>query len=569
MDKSSSATTAPNLTLTNITLQGNTTTGNGGALALLAGTVNYKESTVSGNTAAKGAAIYMDKGSATEAPTLTLEKVNITENTASGSGGGIAIYSGTVTYKNSSLSKNTAENAAGIYIDNGTSTESPNLTLDNVTIKENTASNSYGGVYAGSSITLAGKNIIIKENTLSNGNSSNLYLKENKLLTVTANISGSSIGINKAFIPGQEPSASTPISFTQGYGLYNSSTPAIIFTSENDYAISLNSGEAVFAVSVGVIYNPTNYSFTTNLYTKDENNKYSFYPGSTKTFTLELNSTFTSGSTSKTLYYNYVDRELYEDLAFTKAAASSYKVTWSAAVYNGAIKVCDIEPVNISGGVSITIPASIIYEDTYTLKINYKYMGLSYNANYRVYGEKTVSNAAEIIPSLTENTTLTLTGTLSEENITSLKNALKTLGETNSNVKVTLDLSATDGITTIPREAFAFCTALQGIIIPEGITKSNLFAFRNCTSLSNVSLPSTYTEINQCDFYTCTSLTSITIPASVTLISYSAFEGCSNLENITFLGTTTQWDNVTKRTNWKLGIPATQVQCSDGTVSIE
>ena len=71
-----------------------------------------------------------------------------------------------------------------------------------------------------------------------------------------------------------------------------------------------------------------------------------------------------------------------------------------------------------------------------------------------------------------------------------------------------------------------------------------------------------------CAFYGCTGLTNITIPDIVTSIGESAFKGCSGLTSITFKGTIEEWNTVSKGTNWKAGIPATQVICKDGTVSI-
>ena len=81
-------------------------------------------------------------------------------------------------------------------------------------------------------------------------------------------------------------------------------------------------------------------------------------------------------------------------------------------------------------------------------------------------------------------------------------------------------------------------------------------------------LPSYITEINQYAFSGCSGLTSATIPDSVTSIGGSAFSGCTGLTSIKFNGTIAQWKAISKGTSWKYSVPATEVVCKDGTVSI-
>jgi len=55
----------------------------------------------------------------------------------------------------------------------------------------------------------------------------------------------------------------------------------------------------------------------------------------------------------------------------------------------------------------------------------------------------------------------------------------------------------------------------------------------------------------------------------VTFIDYDAFYDCTGLAGITFTGTKTQWKEIAKEINWNYHVPATEVVCSDGTVTIE
>ena len=127
----------------------------------------------------------------------------------------------------------------------------------------------------------------------------------------------------------------------------------------------------------------------------------------------------------------------------------------------------------------------------------------------------------------------------------------------------------TDGsVTSIGDSAFYRCTGLASIIIPDSVTSIGNSAFSYCNGLTSVTIPDSVTSIGNSAFYDCTGLTSITIPDSVTHIDDYAFNYCTSLTTINFNGTMEQWNAVSKGTNWKTNVPATQVVCTDGTVSI-
>lgn len=85
----------------------------------------------------------------------------------------------------------------------------------------------------------------------------------------------------------------------------------------------------------------------------------------------------------------------------------------------------------------------------------------------------------------------------------------------------------------IEDEAFAGCTELMQMVIPEGITVIGNSAFSKCTNLNDIVLPDTTTRIGAMAFYECTHLENISIPESVTSIGDSAFHGCTSLTHIT------------------------------------
>jgi hypothetical protein len=105
------------------------------------------------------------------------------------------------------------------------------------------------------------------------------------------------------------------------------------------------------------------------------------------------------------------------------------------------------------------------------------------------------------------------------------------------------------------------------LVIPEGVTHISDFAFFY-SAIKSVVILDSVTSIGENAFYGCSSLTSITIPDSVTSIGEGAFYKCSSLTSITFEGTVAEWNAITKGSNWNYNVPATEVVCSDGTVTL-
>ena len=96
----------------------------------------------------------------------------------------------------------------------------------------------------------------------------------------------------------------------------------------------------------------------------------------------------------------------------------------------------------------------------------------------------------------------------------------------------TVDIPKTiDGksVTSIGGGAFAWCSSLTSITIPNSVTNIGIYAFRECTSLKSVTIPNSVTSIDKWAFDGCTNLTSVSIPESVTSIGWSAFGACRSL----------------------------------------
>lgn len=106
-------------------------------------------------------------------------------------------------------------------------------------------------------------------------------------------------------------------------------------------------------------------------------------------------------------------------------------------------------------------------------------------------------------------------------------------------------------ITVVGENAFAKCTGIEKVIIPEGITTIENGAFSGCESLKTVLLPTTLrwlgnkpkmnqpayswqspTELPHDGVFQGTSITSINLPVGLTFLGKKAFQYCKNLAHI-------------------------------------
>lgn len=90
----------------------------------------------------------------------------------------------------------------------------------------------------------------------------------------------------------------------------------------------------------------------------------------------------------------------------------------------------------------------------------------------------------------------------------------------------------TYSVTSIDVEAFAFCSELTSVTIPNSVTHIGEYAFSSCYSLTNVKIGSNVTYINDGAFVQCTSLSNVEIPEGVSFIGASAFRYCVRFTSI-------------------------------------
>ena len=88
-------------------------------------------------------------------------------------------------------------------------------------------------------------------------------------------------------------------------------------------------------------------------------------------------------------------------------------------------------------------------------------------------------------------------------------------------------------VTSIGKDAFAQCRALQSLTIDDAATSIGDWAFDECYKLTTLSLGEKITTIGDYAFYDCRILNNVTIPQSVTSIGDQAFGCCYGMDSFT------------------------------------
>ncbi len=90
-------------------------------------------------------------------------------------------------------------------------------------------------------------------------------------------------------------------------------------------------------------------------------------------------------------------------------------------------------------------------------------------------------------------------------------------------------------LTEIGVRAFSECNALTGISIPDSVQKIEERAFYKCSALTTLKLPENdnFTSIHEYTFAYCSSLKAASVPVSVTNLGACSFARCTELEEVT------------------------------------
>lgn len=94
-------------------------------------------------------------------------------------------------------------------------------------------------------------------------------------------------------------------------------------------------------------------------------------------------------------------------------------------------------------------------------------------------------------------------------------------------------------ITAIGDKAFAGCSEISHLELPDSITSIGASAFYGCTSLKKVTLPKKLTSLGDHAFFSCSALESIEIPETLTEVPDYSFALCDMLSEVTLPDTLT------------------------------
>ncbi len=87
-------------------------------------------------------------------------------------------------------------------------------------------------------------------------------------------------------------------------------------------------------------------------------------------------------------------------------------------------------------------------------------------------------------------------------------------------------------VTGVGDHAFAGCTAVTGITLPDSIAVIGDYAFSDCKSLKSIAIPQDVRKIPDYAFHCCFGLEDVLLPDIVTALGKAAFLSCSSLEGI-------------------------------------
>ena len=101
------------------------------------------------------------------------------------------------------------------------------------------------------------------------------------------------------------------------------------------------------------------------------------------------------------------------------------------------------------------------------------------------------------------------------------------------------EIRLSENLTYIGHYAFNWCPSLTEVDIPAKVTYLGVEAFANCTNLQRVSLHDGITEMEQGVFQGCESLISVYVPQNITAIPMYFVDSCKLLETVEFGGAIT------------------------------
>lgn len=233
------------------------------------------------------------------------------------------------------------------------------------------------------------------------------------------------------------------------------------------------------------------------------------------------------------------DQSTYEHKAAVGAIVTKEEYIWSqeqlqkTAIEEGSNYIYDAEtgyhkvPITVqaTGLTSGTWEGSLTFTVTYTEDdLLYTRAPGLYDSNYdlvKSWDLMTQDGSIEMEGTIVEEITTSLSGMLVfPKSVT----AIKSSAARGSKNLTQITFEEGSKLTNIGQYAFADCTALTKVTLPEGLVKIDEYVFSGCSKLSEINIPATVTSIGNSAFSNC-GLDELYVPATVTSIGTLAFTG--------------------------------------------
>ena len=116
--------------------------------------------------------------------------------------------------------------------------------------------------------------------------------------------------------------------------------------------------------------------------------------------------------------------------------------------------------------------------------------------------------------------------------------------------------------TNARQEVMTTAQGLSWIELPSSVTAVTDYAFAECSDMTGITC-SGVSYFGTGVFSGCTGLETLHLGVGVSYIGHGAFAGCTGLLRIDYDGTTSQWNTITKESDWT-DQGGFYIQCSNG-----
>ncbi len=187
-------------------------------------------------------------------------------------------------------------------------------------------------------------------------------------------------------------------------------------------------------------------------------------------------------------------------------AVVTYKVNIAASIEHGSVTA---SPASAAAGDEVTLTATAnqgYVWSSYTVKdasgaavavsaqgkFTMPASDVTVSATFVVGASATLSNFASVVSSLTQDSTIAMTGQLTSSDLATIKSALQA-----SQYMIKLDLRGVTGLDSLPQNSLDVCPNLQSLSLPEGLASIGDNALNGCANLESLYLPASFSSFDE------------------------------------------------------------------------